>query len=112
MFEKGFTVVLPEFEGDPAAMQQTNDENLRSADAVLIYYGSGDDNWFKIIDNALKGISAIGKARPLIAKAVLFAEPATSKKKNFFYQGYSKINALEGFDNALLDTFISTMNTH
>src|SRR5205085_1636237 len=50
----GFYVALPSFEGDAAAIRKTNQQLLAGCDAVMLFYGAGDEAWKRAMDNELR----------------------------------------------------------
>ena len=45
LFAQGFEVILPLFEPDETQARLDHEDNLRLCDAVLIYYGQGNELW-------------------------------------------------------------------
>jgi hypothetical protein len=79
--EWGLQFALPVFEGDASEVRKTNQQLLASCDAVVLYYGAGDEAWKRSIDNELKKAAAY-RSRPLRAKVTYLAEPRTSDKED------------------------------
>ncbi len=109
-------VQIPLFEGDAAAIRQNNQDLLAGCDAVILFYGHGDESWRRSVDNELKKASAYRCAKPLLASVIYLAEPITECKKELIeleepnliigFQGFSDVemmkfvNALEGRSSA------------
>ena len=49
----GAEVVLPAFEGGAAQVREANEQQVASCDAVLLFYGAGDEAWKRTTDNDL-----------------------------------------------------------
>jgi hypothetical protein len=81
LFDGGYEVVLPAFEGDEAEVRQSHQANLCDCDAVLIYYGSGSDLWQQTKLRDLQKAAGYGRTKPMLAKAIYVAAPETPKKK-------------------------------
>ena len=45
LFDEGFEIKLPAFEGDELAVFEAHKENLLLCDATIIYYGNTTDSW-------------------------------------------------------------------
>ena len=63
----GFEVALPAFEGDASQVRKTNQQFLASCDAVLLFYGTGDEAWKRAIDNELKKMAGYRSGKSLLA---------------------------------------------
>ena len=49
----GAEAVLPAFEGGAAQVREANEQQVASCDAVLLFYGAGDEAWKRTTDNDL-----------------------------------------------------------
>src|SRR5262245_30943824 len=108
--QSGFEVALPAFEGDASQVRKTNQQLLASCDAVLLFYGAGDEAWKRTIDNELKKIAGY-RAKPLLARYTYLAEPATSDKEDLVdMEEPGLINGLGGFAEAAMAEFMRTAN--
>jgi hypothetical protein len=75
LFEHGCEVVLPAFQGDEAEVRADHEQNLRSADAFLIYYGAPNELWLRGKLRERHKSTALGRMTPLKATAILVAPP-------------------------------------
>jgi hypothetical protein len=75
--EKFFRVKLPLDEADSI---QGHKQLLETSDAVLLYYGTPDDNWFVNIWKLIQRQTSVGRKRPVLAKAIYAAQPPTPEK--------------------------------
>jgi hypothetical protein len=76
-------VTLPVFEGDEAQIRQDHEVNLVECDAVLIYYGAGNELWLRRKLRELEKIGGYGRSKPMLAKGVYVAPPDTPEKRRF-----------------------------
>ncbi|MBV8544644.1 MAG: hypothetical protein JO093_13880 [Acidobacteria bacterium] len=83
LFSEGFEVVLPVFDDDEAQARLEHEENLRSADVILLYYGAGDELWLRRKLRELQKSAALGRERPLYARGIYAGAPATAQKDRF-----------------------------
>jgi hypothetical protein len=60
----GFEVALPAFDGDASQVRVTHQQLLASCDAVVLFYGAGDEAWKRAIDNELKKIAGYRGGNP------------------------------------------------
>ncbi len=83
LFEEGFEVSLPLFEGDEAAIAHSHRQKLTLCDSVLIYYGAGGRSWIEMKIMDLMQAPGFGRSKPFIGKAVLIAPPEDRRKGRF-----------------------------
>jgi hypothetical protein len=94
----GLDVVLPAFEGDATEVRKTHQQNLARCDAVIVFYGAGDEAWKRTIDNELKKMAGYRGGRPLPAMFTYLAEPRTGDKEDLIdMEEPGLINGLAGF---------------
>ncbi len=98
--------VLPSmFEGDEAEVRQYHQESLRDCDAVLIYYGQGNELWLRTKLRELQKAAGYGRTKPMLAKAVYVAGPETDQKQRFRTQQTMVIKNFEEFSPRVLEPF-------
>ena len=108
--EQGWTVVLPAFEGDATAVREANQNLLSTCDAVILFYGAGDDAWKRTIDNELKKMPGYRGGKPLLASYTYLADPKTRDKEDLLdMEEPHLINGLGGFAEAEMATFMRAM---
>lgn len=109
LFDSGFEVVLPVFEGEEADVLDDHHENLRTCDAVIIYYGSGRELWMRSISRDLSKIAGYGRDRPLLAKSVFIGPPSSRPKQRFRSHDMLVINGLDGFSPEVMEPFVQPL---
>jgi hypothetical protein len=110
--QHGFEVALPAFEGDASQVRKTNQQLLSNCDAVLLFYGAGDEAWKRTIDNELKKMAGY-RDKPLLAKHTYLAEPKTSDKEDLIdMEEPGLIDGLAGFAEARVAEFIRAANAN
>ena len=108
--EQGWTVALPAFEGDATAVREANQNLLTTCDAVILFYGAGDDAWKRTIDNELKKMPGYRGGKPLLASYTYLADPRTSDKEDLLdMEEPHLIKGLGGFAEAEMATFMQAM---
>jgi hypothetical protein len=106
----GFDVALPAFEGDASQVRKTNQQLLASCDAVVLYYGAGDEAWKRAIDNELKKMAGYRGDKPPPARCIYLAEPKTSDKEDMIdMEEAGLIDGLAGFAEAAITKSIQAM---
>ena len=103
LFDQGFEVIIPVFEGKQSELRADHQENMKNCDAVMIYFGAGSDLWVRTKVRDLMKISGYGRTKPLNMKAMLLAEPKTRSKTRYRTQDMEVINMLSGFDKTGLN---------
>jgi len=107
---KGFDVQLPVFEGDAASVRQSHDELLNRCDAVLIFYGAGNEAWKWTTRNDLEKIKSSRKEKPLLSVYTYLSSPKTDHKQDYIDMGEPNvINGLDGFSEAAIQPFLDTL---
>ena len=107
LFDQGFEVLLPAFEGDEATVHDDHTSSLTESDAFLFYYGAGNKQWIR---NQLRGLQksrGFAGKKPEIATAVYVAEPASPDKERFRTNLAEFLFKKEGsFDLGTLSPFV------
>jgi hypothetical protein len=105
----GFEVALPAFEGDASQVRTTNQQLLASCDAVVLFYGAGDEAWKRTIDNELKKMAGYrgGKSRPTIC--TYLAEPRTSDKEDLI--DMEEPGLIDGLNGLVEEAIAKSMRT-
>ena len=83
LYDQGYEVKTPQFDGDEDAFVQAHQDNLRFCDGILIYFGNASGQWvdMKLMD--LLKAPGYGRTKPLTAKAVYVAPPDNRRKARF-----------------------------
>lgn len=97
----GFEVALSALEGDAAQVRTANQQLLATCDAVILFYGAGDEAWKRAIDNELKKTAGYREGKPLPAMYTYLAGPRTSDKEDLIdMEEAGLIVGLDGIDEA------------
>ncbi|TND04550.1 MAG: hypothetical protein FD123_3819 [Bacteroidetes bacterium] len=110
LFNNNCDVILPVFEGDLAQLRNDHQENLKFCDAVLIYYGQGNELWLRSMMRDLVKAAGYGRSSPLDKKAVYVAGPASPQKERFRTHEAVVISGLGGKNEQGLHEFLKTVN--
>ena len=109
LFDQGFEVKLPAFEGDELEVFEVHKENLLLCDATIIYYGQASDSWLSTKLADLQKISGYGRKTPMKAKAIFIAGPETKHKHRFRTREALTIKNFEEFSPDELAEFLVTL---
>lgn len=107
LFEQGFEVLRPVFEGDTAEIRDYHDENLRTCDAALILYGSANECWLRRKLRELQKSFGYGRTKPAPLVGISLVPPRTLDKEHFRTHEAMVIPQLEGFSPDPLRPFVS-----
>jgi hypothetical protein len=110
LFEQNFEVMRPDFEGDEAEIRDYHEENLRSCDAVLIFYGSTNECWLRRKLREVQKSPGYGRTKPPPVVGILLTPPKTPDKEHFRTHEAMVIPQFDGFSPQALQQFISSLN--
>ncbi|HAA23289.1 MAG TPA: hypothetical protein DCP28_32670 [Cytophagales bacterium] len=96
LYDQGFEVILPVFEGDETQIREDHIENLKLCDSVVIYYGHANDLWMRAKTRELLKAKGYGRTKPILSKAIYLAGPETPSKKRFRSHDSIVINGMNG----------------
>jgi serine/threonine protein kinase len=97
LFDQGLEVSLPAFDGADADAAALHQENLRTCDAVLVYYGSAPKAWVDIKLRELLKAAGYGRERPITVQAVYVAPPHDHRKERYRSHQAGVIRQPDGF---------------
>ena len=107
---QGLEVEVPVFEGDAARVRQANQELLTTCDAVLIFYGAGDEAWRRTTETDLQKIKSSRPEKPLLNIFTYLAAPLTGHKQDCIDMGEENlIMGLETFSEAAMQPLVEAM---
>jgi hypothetical protein len=96
--QSGFDVALPAFEGDASQIRKNSQQLLENCDAVLLFYGAGDEAWKAAMDSELKKMAGYRGSKPPPTIYTYLAEPRTNDKDELVdLEEAGLINGLSGF---------------
>jgi hypothetical protein len=108
----GFEVAIPAFEGDAAAVREAHQQLMTNADAVMLFYGTGDEAWKRTIDNELKKMPGYRGGKSLLASYTFLADPKTTDKEDLIeMEEPNLINGLGDFSDTMMTAFVQAMNS-
>lgn len=78
-----FEVIHPVFEGSETDLREYHAENLRCCDAVLIFYGAGNELWLRGKLREIQKSPGYGRTKPLPVVGIALIAPRTPEKERF-----------------------------
>ena len=106
LFDQGLEVLTPIFEGDEAEIREDHEASLQTCDAVLIYYGAGNECWLRRKLREIQKIAGYGRTHPMRAVAIALATPASKQKQQFRTHEATVIAQCDGFSPEPLGPFL------
>ena len=107
---QGLDVKIPVFEGDAATVRQANQDLLARCDAVMVFYGAGDEAWKRTVERDLKKMKGYRGEKPLLASYTYLTAPPTADKKELIeLEEPNLIKGLEGFSEAEMRPLLNTL---
>ena len=108
---QGFESKIPAFEGDAATLRQSNQDLLGSCDAVLIFYGAGDESWKGSVDSELRKAAGYRATKSPPPTFTYLCEPPTEDKQELIELEEPRlIDGLGGFSEARLADFVAAVS--
>jgi len=107
LFDEGFEILLPSTEETAI---QDNKNNLLDCDAVLFYYGAGNEMWLRSQISELSKAAGYGRTRPFLTKVIYVSGRETSQKKLLMTRDAIVIKNFGSFNPDLLSPLITQMN--
>ena len=108
---QGFESKIPVFEGDAATVRQSNQDLLSSCDAVIVFYGAGDEAWKGSVDSELRKAAGYRATRKPPVSYTYLSEPSTEDKTELVELEEPRlIDGLAGFSEAALTDFVNAVS--
>lgn len=109
---RGLDVQLPLFEGESALVRKANQEQLAQCDAVVVFYGAGDEPWKRSVESDLKKISAYRAERAMPPIFTYLSAPGTRDKADMIDMDEPNlIQGLDGFAEAAFAPLLKALQT-
>jgi hypothetical protein len=109
--QQGFEVAIPPFEGDATAVREAHRQLMTNCDAVILYYGAGNEAWKRTLDNELKKMPGYRGGKPLLASHTYLAAPKTADKEDLIdMEEPNLIHGLDDFSETEMAAFVQAVN--
>lgn len=110
--QQGFEVELPVFEGDAAAVRESNKQLIIGSDGVILFYGAGSEAWKRTVTNDLKKTGAYCDERGPQPTYIYLSPPKTAIKEDLIdIEEPNLINGLDGFSEEAMAGFVLAMGS-
>lgn len=109
LFDQGFEVMLPLFQGSETQRRELHKECLCLCDAVLIYYDNANEYWMHSKLNDLRKAPGYGRTIPIKRRAIFVVGEKTGHKERFRTREAELIKHFGSFSPDVLSSFISQL---
>lgn len=107
---QGIQVTIPVFVGDAGALREANAELLSGCDALILFYGAGDEVWKFHQQSELRKQGAAGSAGRRGSEWICLVPPSTADKQLLQQLGEPNlIDALAGLSAAALQPLLAAL---
>ncbi|HUK36008.1 MAG TPA: TIR domain-containing protein [Vicinamibacterales bacterium] len=101
LFDQGLEVVRPIFAGDEADIREYHEDNLRTADGVVIFVGAAGELWLRRKLSEVQKVAGYGRQKPAPAVVVCMLAPKTPEKEGFRTHEAVVVPQYDGLSQAL-----------
>lgn len=107
---QGLVVTIPVFVGDAGALREANAQLVSGCDALVLFYGAGDEVWKFHQQSELRKQGAAGVAGRRRSEWICLAPPSTADKQMMRQlEEPHLIDALVGWTAASLDSLLAAL---
>ena len=96
--DRGANTRLTLFTGDAVEVRNANEKLMMAADAIVLFYGSGDETWMYHQQNELRKVRGARRSKPPLTFTVL-AAPASDDKEIIAATEKNVIDVRNGFSD-------------
>lgn len=111
LYDHGFEVILPVFEGDESEVREDHTDKLITSDAIIIYYGCAKDLWLSAKLRDLRKLPGFDGYVPKLATAIYAGPPSTIQKERLRTREALVVKDLHPFSEGALAPFIAAIET-
>lgn len=106
----GIEAEIPIFDGDATQIREAHQQLLKNCDAVLLFYGAGDEAWKRSLENDIKKMPAFRPVSSMPPQFTYLADPKTTGKEDMIdMEEPNLIVGFGGFSEASLAEFIGSV---
>jgi len=106
LFDQGFEVLIPIFEGEESLIRTDHIENLKMCDVAIIFYDRANEIWLRSKTRDFLKISGYGRSKPLEQKILYVSGETSPTKERIRSQDTELINATTSFPEAQLNQIL------
>lgn len=111
LFDGGYEVTLPLFEGDETEIREDHEENLRLCAAAIIYYGAGSELWLRRKQRDIARIVGSGRTTPIRAVGFFITGQETLHKVTFRTNDALVMKGTGPFSLKMIEPFLELLKS-
>ena len=109
LFDQGFEVVSPVFDGDESEIRADHTDKLVSSDVIVIYSGESSDLWLSSKLRELRKVPGYPGYHRKLATAVYLGPPETSQKQRFRTREALTLKGASSFEPTSLEPLLGAI---
>ena len=106
LYDQGFEVLIPIFEGEESLIRTDHIENLKMCDVAIIFFERANEIWLRSKTRDFLKISGYGRSKPLEKKILFVSGETNPTKERLRMQDAELINATTSFPEAQLNQIL------
>jgi hypothetical protein len=110
LYDQGFEVLSPIFEGDESDIREVHQDHLKACDGVLIYFNQAAESWLNFKMNDLRKAPGYRGGKPLKAGAVYLCGESDRFKERFRSREALVIKQFGPFSATDVATFVEQLH--
>ena len=108
--QKGYEVEIPAFQGSASTIRNHHQDLLTQCDAVVVFYGAGDEAWKRAVDSDVRKLAAYRDGKPLACACTYVSPPLTDDKRELMELDRSRVlDGLAGFTEASVQPLLASL---
>ncbi|MDH4064497.1 MAG: DUF4062 domain-containing protein, partial [Acidobacteriota bacterium] len=109
LFDEGFEVIRPVYDGDEREIREYHEENLASCDGVVIFYGSGNELWLRRKLRELQKAAGYGRTKAPPTVGICLIGARTAEKERFRTHEATVVPQWDGADMDVLRPLVAAI---
>jgi hypothetical protein len=106
---KEHEVIHPVFSGDEGELREYHEDNLRTCDGAVIFYGAANEVWLRRKLSEIQKSAGYGRTSAMPVVAICLLGPRTAEKERFRTHKATVIPQWDGFSPDALPQFIAAV---
>jgi len=111
LFDNGFEVKVPLFEGGPSQLRELHQDYLRLCDAMMIYYRETSHAWLESKLNDILKARGLNRTKRICTSAVYITGEKTPHKERFRTHEAEVIKHFGPFQGEVLAPFVARLHS-
>jgi Domain of unknown function (DUF4062) len=109
LFDEGFEVIRPVYDGDEREIREFHEDSLASCDSAVIFYGSGNELWLRRKLRELQKAAGYGRTKASPTVGICLIGPRTAEKERFRTHEATVLPQWDGADMSVLRPLVAAI---